>query len=70
MINKALVTAVALALLPSFAMAAPMTAKPVPAATKTIKAEKVKLTKHHHIVKKIKAAKHEPMKAKATTTKL
>ena len=57
MISKSLFAVVAIALLPTFAIAAPaaMTAKPAVVHTQTVKTVKTKhIVRHHHALKKAK----------------
>jgi len=68
MIRKSLFAVAAVALLPTFAVAAPAvtTAKPVAAHTQTIKALQTKhVVRHHHALKKAKMT----VKAKAAPAK-
>ena len=71
MLRNAMIAAaaIAIAMMPALAMAAPATTKPAGAATQTVKAESVALIKHHktRLVHKVRMERHP--KAKTATTK-
>jgi hypothetical protein len=71
MLRNTLLAAVAVAMMPAIAMAAPVTApKKAPTAmTSTVKAEKVTLMKHHAKAKAVKTTVTLKHKAKVTTIK-
>jgi hypothetical protein len=69
MLRNAMIAAAAIALMPTLAMAAPATTKPAPAATQTVKAERVALIKHHKTRLAHKARMEHHAKAKTVTTK-
>ncbi len=73
MFRKSLIAAVVLAISPAIAFAAPAataTTTAKPALTQTVKAEKVKVAKAHHVAKKMKVTTHLRLKAKSKVNKV